>query len=387
MYVLVIYSLLGLAVLCSVLFEEKRNKKAEWVIYTIIALFFLIRFSVGQDTGAYAWLFSSVENPFAGALTSHMMRNFGYTFLNYLVKISFGEFRFFVLLSNIIILSLCTYTVYKESHNCLLSMMLFVGSGMLEVYYGSGMRQGIAMALYLFAFYKFLPEKKYLWYELFIFIALGFQEIAFVLIPIPLLFILIDKFKAHPYKLTIIISCATGAVSWFIYRYLIDLEYWITAKTGYEPVWTHLIAYFHRRSFSIAGLAMEVVFLLGIMIMYWLADKKEWNDFNHFEVLTFVYSCTLYFMMSGYSIMSRASDMIQIIILILIPRLIFSIPNKTHKVLSVLAIFALNSVLLYVDLYEKCRNISGKDNIQATILNFPYITVFDKETIDHLYED
>ena len=109
MYVLIIYALLGLAVLYSLLFEEKRNKKVEWAVYAVVAFIFLIRFSVGQDTGAYAWLFSNVENPFTGAMTSHMMRNFGYTFLNYLVKITFGKFQYFVLLSNTLILSLCTY--------------------------------------------------------------------------------------------------------------------------------------------------------------------------------------------------------------------------------------------------------------------------------------
>ena len=169
MYVLIIYLLLCASAVWTVWKEEQRKQKLEWGIYGLTALVLLIRFSIGQDTGGYAWMFERVKNPLSDSLSSHMMRNVLYTLLNYAVKVTMGEFRWFVLLSNIIILGLCTWIVYRHSRNPLISFMLFVGSGMLEVYYSSGLKQGIAMALYLFAFYEFLPRRKYLLYVVSVF--------------------------------------------------------------------------------------------------------------------------------------------------------------------------------------------------------------------------
>jgi hypothetical protein len=387
MYVLVIYTLLGALTAWSVWKEENRNRKLEWILYGITALFFLIRFSIGQDTDAYNWLFVTVENPWEASGTSHMMRNFGYTFLNWIIKQGFGEFRWFVLFSNTLILGLTTWTVYKHSRYPLMSMMLFVGSGMLEVYYGSGLRQGIAMALFLFAFYQFLPKKQYLWYEVFVLLALGCQEIAFVLIPIPLLLCFTKRFKAHPYRTVLITTVVIGILSFSVMRLALDFSYLMTYYAGYEPVWTHLLAYLQMRDFSLMGFAMETVFLAGIMVLYYFAEKKDWLDFSHFEVIVFVYSVLLYYLLAGYSIMSRVSDMIQIIILILLPELVHSIPVLSRKMIALAGIFALNFVLLYVDLREKCRIVSSRTDIQMSLEHFPYITVFDGPTIEGLYED
>lgn len=386
MYVLLIYALLTAAVCCIIFRQEKRNEKNEWILYGIIAVFFLIRFSIGQDTEGYSWMFHILDSPL-GDLSSHMMRNPGYTFLNYLVKITFGEFRYFVLLSNLIILGLCSYTVYKHSRNSLFSLLLFVGSGMLEVYYGSGMKQGLAMAVYLFAFYEFLPKKKYLWYIIFILAAASFQEVALILLIVPLLERFADRFAKNPYRITLIVSFIAWCLSWLINKYAIRLEYMITEQTGYAPVWTHLLAYFHRRSFSYAGSAMEIVFLLGVMLMCYFADKSRWDRFRWMEIMTFVYSCVLYYLFAGYSIMSRASDLIQIIQLIMIPNLLSEIPGMRKKLAAAAAVFAVNAVLLYTDISVKCTQVSENGRLDITVAKFPYITVFEKARIDALFPE
>ena len=61
MYVLLIYALLTAAVCCIIFRQEKRNEKNEWILYGIIAVFFLIRFSIGQDTEGYSWMFHILD--------------------------------------------------------------------------------------------------------------------------------------------------------------------------------------------------------------------------------------------------------------------------------------------------------------------------------------
>ena len=382
MYVLILYVLLAVCAVQMILSEE--NRRAEWIIYGIIAVIFLLRFSIGQDTEGYYWMFGMLDGP-TGISGSHMMRNFGYTFLNYLVKVLTGQFRWLVLLSNLIILGLCTYTVYRHSKSPLFSLLLFVGSGMLEVYYGSGIKQGIAMAIYFFAFYEFLPKKKYLWYEICILLAAGFQEVSLILVPVPLLYKLVNHFKKHPYRMTIIISAIAWILAWGVNQYASLFEYMITMHTGYAPTWTHLLAYLHRRSFSYAGVAMELVFLIGVMLLYHFAEKKDWDDFRYLEILTFNASCVIYYLFAGYLIMSRTSDFIQIIMLVLIPNLVCALPDRKKQLLAFGAVFAVNFVLLYTDLSVKCRQVSANQNVEMTMEKYPYISVFNRQTIEDIY--
>lgn len=385
MYVLVIYALLGAAVVYSSFLKQKWNLKLEWTVYGAAALIFLFRFSLGQDISRYASLFYSVKNPFSDAVTSHMMRNVVYTLLNYVVKITTGEFRWFVFLSNILILALCTYVIYRHSKKPILSMMLFVGSGMLEVYYGSGLRQGLAIAVFLYAYYEFLPKKQYLRYELFCLLALGFHDLSVVLFPVPLFFLLIKWFKTHPYLVTAGLTAVSWGLLWIVYEFAETVEWMIIDRVGFAPVWTHMLAYLHDHEFSLIGIAMEAVFLVGIMTLYYLADTENWSDFSRFEVLTFVYSTSLYFACACYPLMSRGSDMIQIIMLVLIPELFASMPDLRRKAVSFLALFALNGFILFVDLREKCRIVNEVDKLSLTIERFPYIPVFDKQRIDQLH--
>lgn len=386
MYVLLIYFLLAAAVAYDLIMERPQRGIRQWVIYGLVVLFFAVRFSLGMDTGAYSWLFYSVTNPFADAAVSHMMRNFGYTLLNFAVKCIAGEFRWFVLFSNVLILGLCTAVIAKKSVSPLFSLTLLIGGGMLEVYFGSGMRQGIAMALVLFAYYQFLPQKKIIWYELFCLLAFGFQEIAVIAMPVPLLFLLIRRFKAHPYLFTLGGTVIAWLICALVYEFAVNLEWFVVSRVGFEPVWTHIIAYLYERQFSIAGIGMETVFLIGTLLLYRLSGSETKEDFRQFETLTMVFSVLIYYCAACYPLMSRGSDLLQIISLIFLPAILLEIPAKSHRLLAFSAIVVLNAFLLYVDLSEKCRVLSAKENRTFEIARFPYITVFEKDRIEAIYD-
>ena len=382
MYVLLIYLFLAGAVLFELLFPERRNKTREWVIYAVIAGFFLIRFSLGQDTESYYWIFTHVTNPIQDAITSHMMRNITFTTANYVVKLLFHEYRWFVLCSNLLLLGVCTWVTARHSPYPLLSLMLFTGSGVLEVYYGSGLRQAMAMALFLFAFYRFLPRKQYLWYELFVLLAVGCQEVAAIALPVPLLMLLQKPFRNHPVRTALLMLVAGVLFLGITYNGAVAVENYFISRYGYAPSWTHVLAYFHDREFSIVGIAMETVFVVGIMVLYLIGSKENDKAFLSMEMLTFIFSVAAYYAMSMYPLMSRCSDLIQIIMLGLVPKLFFRIARRSHRVIVWLGIVMVNGVLLTVDLREKCRHLNEKTGTALTIQNYPYFTVFDTENVN-----
>ena len=386
MYVILIC--LVLAVMAAVRLQDKENRfeKAEKALYIAVALFFLVRFSIGQDTGTYHWMFYDVQNPLTDSLTSHMMRNFLFTLANYVVKVLFHEFRWFVLCSNLLILGSFTWVIFRRSKHLAMSLFLFCASGILEVYYGSGLRAGAVMAIYIFAFYQFLPKKQYLFYELCCLIAFGFHETALLLLVVPLLVPIARRFREKPVR-TVLIMFAISAVLCLITtlgfeklgNYLID-------RFGWDATWTHVIAYLRFQEFSVMGLGMEIVFLIGILLLYWMTDKNKLDEFTSIEMMTFLFSIAIYIALAGYSLMSRCSDMFQVIMVVLVPKLIAAISEKSKRLLSLGGLAVLNLFLLYSDLQVKVSSISANEKFQITMEEFPYITVFESDKINGLYE-
>ena len=378
----------ALAVIAAIRLQDKANRfeKAEKALYVAVALFFLVRFSIGQDTGTYHWLFYDVQNPLADSLTSHMMRNFLFTLANYGIKVLFHEFRWFVLCSNLFILGLFSWVIFRHSPYASMSLFLFCASGILEVYYGSGLRAGAVMAIFVFAFYQFLPKKQYLAYELCCLLACGFHETAVLLLGVPLLVPLAKQFRARPWKTTAVLFAVSAVLCLITTLGFEKLGYYLIDKYGWDATWTHVIAYLRFQEFSIMGLGMEGVFLIGILGLYKLADKAKLDEFTSLEMITFLFSIALYVSLAGYSLMSRCSDMFQVIMVVLVPKLFAAISVNWKKMASFAVLVLLNLFLLYSDLSVKVASISANEKFQITMNEFPYITVFDADRIDGLYE-
>lgn len=377
-----------LAVMAAVRLQDKANRfeKAEKALYVAVALFFLVRFSIGQDTGTYHWLFYDVHNPLADSLTSHMMRNFLFTLANYGIKVLFHEFRWFVLCSNLFILGLFSWVIFKRSPYPSMSLFLFCAGGILEVYYGSGLRAGAVMAIFVFAFYQFLPKKQYLAYELCCLLACGFHETAVLLLGVPLLAPLARKFHAKPWKTTAVLFAVSAVICLITTLGFEKLGEYLIDKYGWDATWTHVIAYLRFQEFSIMGLGMEGVFLIGILGLYKLADKTKLDEFTSLEMMTFLFSIAIYVSLAGYSLMSRCSDMFQVIMVVLVPKLFAAITANWKKMASFTVLVLLNFFLLYSDLRVKVASISANEKFQITMEKFPYITVFEADRINGLYE-
>ena len=381
MYELIIYVILGLTILWEICSNNRQRKKVEWAVYGIVAVFFLIRFNLGPDSGVYAQIFNRVVDPIRESMTSHMERNVLYTMLSYVSKIAFGEYRWLVLVQNILILGGCSYIVFRKSKNILVSLLLFVGSGMLEVFYGSGVRQGLAMTIYFMSFYLFLPKKKFVLYEIGCLIAFGFQEVALIMMPLPILYLFIGLFRKHPYRFTIFMSIISIIILYFVHKNLVDIAKHIIGIYGAAPTWTHVIAYLRDQKFSIMGIGMEIVFLVGFLWLFYLAEKVDFDDFVYFSSLVFLFSIFFYFTFSCYDLMSRVTDFIQIIILILIPELLEAIPDRKKRILSFSCVFLLNGFLLYSDINSNLNRISAMFEREYTLSTYPYVCIFDERGV------
>ena len=100
-------------------------------------------------------------------------------------------------------------TVWKYSRSAAISLLLLAGSGVMEVYYGNALRQSLAMAVFLFAFYRYIPKRQYWCYELWMIAAVSLHEVAAAAMLVPIVAEYVHK---HPEKLLkkFIIACIRG---------------------------------------------------------------------------------------------------------------------------------------------------------------------------------
>ena len=368
MYVLVIYGVIGLLGLLKHFIDEKKYRNISICIFILTMLFFTIRLNMGNDIPEYLIAYDRVENPIYDAIHYHLSRNIGFTTLALICKKIFGSYSMFLLTCNALTSIIITYIVFKHSKNILLSLMIFIGSGYLEVYYSSGIRQSLAMTIFLFSYFEFLENKQYIKYYIGILVAFSFHDVALVGFILPLALKQLNKIKENKIKkgtIIVVIALLLSFLSSFALTTLFNI-------VGSDYTWNHILSYFSGQSFSVIGLGLQFVITLMCIILYVIGNEKSEN--TYLQILTIFVSLLIYILLVRFPIVSRVCDYLQVILIITIPNILESISSKKKYILSFLFVWTLNGYLLYADMKEKIKKM---DDI--TLESYPYVTLFEQE--------
>jgi hypothetical protein len=372
MYVLLVYGILAVWILVSMMCRRPISRFLQISAFFAVLLVFVLRFNMGPDTSIYIMMFNRVTSPIADALKYESQRNVGFNLLLFAAKSLFHSYPLFVLTTNLVIAALLSCTVLKYSKNILISLLIFIGSGTLEVYYASGVRQALSMFVFLYAFYRFIPKKQYWWYELFCLIAFSFHEIALIAIPVPLLAIYADRIREHQ-KVSFLWAAGISLG-------VLGLSVWFSKiVTAYDYVYKlpHFVRYLANPTFSFLGIAQEIVLAGLVLFLYRAADQSKLNTFDYTQLLVCLLSFFVYVACCSLALTSRVSDYLQVIYIVFLPNLISLISSQKKAVLSFCAVAALNAFLLYADLSYKTGVLSEYESSPMTVRNYPYITVFE----------
>ena len=384
MYVLFIYTFFfGLTI--YKIRDVKLNLYIKFtIIIFLIALF--LRFNMGADIDNYIYFFDRVSSPIKDSFIYPGQRNVGFNALMYFSKIIVNDFRFFQLILNFIVISLCSYTVSKESDNTLLSLCLFIGSGVMEVYYSSGLRQMQSMTIFFFAYFRFLQNKYYFKYYLFAIIACLFHEAALVTLIIPIFSVFEEKISRN--EKVLILGIILSALFSVLFSPVIMF---LTEVIPNFTVFTHVLRYMSSNSFSLIGLLLRIVIFVFVYSMYKISKIDD--RFVRIQIYTCYFSFIFYICLCQFSLSARVSDFVDIITIITIPNLIIHIKSNLLQKFYLLFLFLLNFVLLYTDINFKLPSIVGnqhnpKYSTNYTLGDYEYVNVFNQnvdEYIDNVY--
>ena len=181
-----VFSFIGKSNSKIILGNNETIKKSNFVIPVFfISLFLLLAFrakSIGRDLPNYEWMFNTYRS---SSFTSLLIRNdnveYAYKILNWLVGRFTNSFQVFMAIAAAITL-LPMYLVYREDRrDSYLKVVLFLNMTTFIMLF-SGIRQGIAMAICMFA-YLFIKQKKIVAFIICVFIAASFHISALAFLP------------------------------------------------------------------------------------------------------------------------------------------------------------------------------------------------------------
>ncbi len=370
MYVILLYCILSVLTFYS-LFTNKISRRTQSYIMLAVALFALFRFSLGPDTRTYCKLFNELPLEFAASYDYYNARFPLFSVLMKTASVQGLDYAAFQFCSNLVVLMLICAIIYKKSENILMSLMLFIGSGVFQVYFTSAARQMLCMAIFFFAFYKYLLNKKYWVYYLFMILAFYIHEASLFTLVLPILHAGLSYFTSKHGKILI-------GTFWVIA--FLGLNVGIQLLMPAIPMyWQTYLQACMNRPISIAGLGLQVV-LMGMILWFLRYESFEsLPESLRFQILVCVYSFAIYTIFVRMPLSSRVCDYLNMIHLILIPSLVVRLKQPKALKLACIGLFALNGVLLYVDVRDTAR----AHYFDSSIMHYPYVSIFD---VDRAYE-
>lgn len=371
-----IFSLLSLWLVISAWKPELRNRKIGLAVMLILMLVLVLDFKVGVDTGSYIWLYKSI-------LRNEIdFRNMGYVYLIRTVQMFTDRYALSVLAANIICIGLCFYTMIRYSRNHLMSFFLFFASGIFLMYYSSGVRQMLAMAVFLFAYYEYLPGRKYIRYFVCCLLSVSFHEAGIISFLIPLIF-LYQKLYRKNRRITLLASAGGIVLGFGLITFAVP---WIVDNYWWVPVVSHFVRYLENTSISVLGLGMECVWFAAALMLYLLSGRERRTDWDQFQIMTWGFVFAAYLCMARFPQTSRLCDYVQVIMLVSIPNWFEMIPDRKKKTAAVLPLIGLNFILLYGDMQFAVPMIQKNyPEIKVSMLSYPYIFIFDEQSIEKYY--
>ena len=312
-------------------------------------LLLVLHLPIGRDIPTYIEALGNLPSVPTFGQGRFFFIDWWYSVFNWL----FHSPEMFLFIINGLTTGFLIFAIYKYSKNYALSLFLVLTTGFFAVYMQSAIRQGLAMAVLLFAIFQFLLKGKYGWYGLTIVLMATFHDVALLaLILIPLHYFR----NLFSYKVIVILLVIAGCIG-LTMGYVFE---WIYPYLGYFGM------YLSSYSISLAGIGLQIV-IFGL-ICFGMIMVKPKDEVSQYMFLINALSFGIYLILMGYPAASRICDYFQVVNIIFIPSLFVSMVKPSFKYIFIGLTMVLNLFLYQSDL----NNILYSDTTSVSIVDVPY---------------
>ena len=366
--------------ICSILELSKQvNTRSIYrVLLFFMSLMLIFRYGQGTDYHDYEQMYKYLyEN---GDILSNALVHgeFGWYVLMMLSKRIGIEFDGFIAIISLIMM-LFTYKAFeKYSKSKIFSLLLLYPTYFLTYYY-SAIRQGLVLSIFLYLGVKYLLEKKYTYYYILVFILTQFHMASVILFVIPLGINLLKfnrcMFIISAVALAVVLS-STGLLGILM------------AGRGYTDV-----------TVSYLAIVLRISLYFIVSTLHYKINKisKDRTESILFDIYTL--GITVYLSLLFYATLSQRITMpLKAVEVFLIPLQLHLINEYlTHKLnISIITVKVFSNIkiigyaivlilMLDVELVKNIYSYISQGNYYEWVnaINYPYISIFDKEEIFH----
>lgn len=365
MLVLIVYTFMSLKN------KYKNDKILYWIVLILMTAMLAFRFGQGTDYFAYKYQYDSAPDYFnLSFIFSQEHGEFGYKTIINLFSIIGLPFEIFIFLISIFNMFMLHRIINKYSVNKALSLLLFLPTYYLT--YFMGVRQGIVLATFLGLMLPLLLDQKYFKYCFTSVIMLTLHSSSIILLFLPVFIRL--KISTLIKLLPISLLIGTGLLLSPIRELLIGF-------TGH----------YYTIDFSWGILEKAIMFAL-VMFLYYQYKRNDYTSSLLIKIYIIGFLLALAFF-SQQLLSGRLTIYFKAIEIVLIPMLLFNKNTVTEKFKKNFKthiqrkktigtdVYVTALILITIMIFTKNINayISQGEYIETTLLNYPYISIFDKE--------
>lgn len=338
-YVVIFTIVIILSLIANKLYPKykKTSYTVSAIVIIVLSIFAGLRaLTVGYDISVYGkYIFerAATYSSLTSYISTFQKNEVLYYILNFIVSRFSDNIHVFLFVHQFIIAFIIHLIAYREKkkHNTNLALTIFC---YLMFWFNSSLniiRQSLAIIIILYSF-KFIEEKKYLKYYLFLAVAFFFHKSSILMIFLPLMHHIYNK------KNSFIHICITSflliASFFFLDEIFFALARFLPMLENYDKY--VVLGFTNLRT---RYLIFKIIMLLAILFTYFCTNNKEKNNslvaFAAFDVVFYSFSGFVKF---GY----RISYFFLPFYIIFIPRIIANIQTKKYRLLYLTVIILLS---------------------------------------------
>lgn len=225
--------------------------------------------------------------------------------------------------THVLIIGFTMLFIFGQSRNPPISIFLFMGST-FYTFSLSGMRQSMAIAIFLYAI-KYIKTDKWKQYYLLNIVAIGFHTSAIIFLP----FYFIKRVKVSPWLVALLMP-----LNMIIAPVFRAILIFVTTKLNFYA--NYFGGQFDTGGFSISQVFENIFVLLIILIVYMIA--KENVEKYRFEINVQLVLCLVISIISILPTPSRLIYLLLPVQIILLPNIISVVDNREIRIMLYLLI-------------------------------------------------
>lgn len=345
---------------------KNKSKMAFTFISIIITFMSMFRYGSGTDYFAYMWHYNINPSSIFDSILYKSNMNIGYRVIMGISKEFNISFEVFILCLSIIVCTIFFVTIAKNSYFPIMSLLVFYGV-YFHIYVNSALRQGIAMAIFIWALLYFYKNGKVVKYIIFIIIASLFHYSVLITLMVPFLQYLYKKYFEN-YRVNIVLFMI--GIASFIFggeKVIVYLTNIFGISIGYEATGANILA-----------ILLRIIMLLTIWILYRNSNKNLLTQFDKLCIYIYFINTILFIAISNMSVLSRLTEYFSLLDIFIIPNLISRCKFKIIKVGGILFVIIL---IVSVFIKDQYSFIEQGEYFNRKLLSYPYVTIFNKDDI------